>query len=111
MLSTEPSAQALGYLVEVYRAAIHLQPLPLLRLDDLAEYLARAPQFIRWSFLALTLSFSSHQFYLGKEAEAIEFYTRSAEETTNRLAVEGSSSVEITQSLCLLALSYIKSKL
>lgn len=108
--SPEPSVQALNYLIEVYRANIHLQPLPLLALDGLAEYLTRAPRFLRWSFLALTLSFSCPNFYLGKEAEAIEFYTRSAQEATNGLAAEGLSTVELTQSLCLLALGYIKGR-
>lgn len=103
--------QALNCLIEVYRTSIHLQPLPLLGLGGLTEYLTRAPRFLRYSFLALTLSFSCPDFYMGKREEAIEFYTRSAQEATNELASEPVSSVELTQTLCFLALGYIKGRI
>jgi hypothetical protein len=109
--SPEPPAEALEYFVQTYRLALHFQPLPLLCLNGLAEYLIRAPRFLRWSFLALTLSISSHQFYAGNETEAAEFYARSAEETTARLVAEGVSNVELIQSLCLLALIHMRGRL
>lgn len=97
--------------MQVYRLAIHFQPLPLLCLDGLAEYLSRAPRCLRWSFLAFTLPIAAHQFYAGNETEAIELYARGSEETTGRLVAEGVSNVELIQSLCLLVLSHIRGKL
>lgn len=87
---------------------IHLQPLPLFRLEDLQKYLTTAPRFLLWSFLALTLTFSNHEFYGGRVSEAIEFYTQSAHDTVIKLAAEGVTRLEVTQSMCLLALRYVE---
>lgn len=57
------------------------------------------------------LNFSSREFNQGKETEAIEFYGRSAEETARSQAYKGVSSLEVVQSLCLLALKDIMGKL
>ena len=107
-LRPEPPADVLEYFVQVYRLAVHFQPLPLLCLDGLAEYLTRAPRYLRWSFLALTLRMSGHQFYAGGDTETADYYARGAEETTSRLAAEGVSNVDLIQSLCLLALTHIR---
>ena len=96
--------------MEVYRATVHLQPLPLFNLEGLQARLMASPQFLLWSFLALTLTFSSHEFYRGSESEAIKFYARSAADTVMRLAAEGIPRLEILQSLCLLAFRDIKGK-
>lgn len=108
--SPEPPNHVLKHISEVYRLVIHFQPLPLLRLDRLVERLGHGPPFLRWSFLALTLSFSSHPFYANKESEAIEFYTRSAGDLTNRLAADGLTSLDLTQSLCLQVLGHLKGR-
>lgn len=80
----------------------------MLCLDGLAEYLTRAPRYLRWSFLALTLRISGHQFYAGNDIEVAHYYARGAEETSSRLAAKGVSNVDLIQSLCLLTLTYIK---
>lgn len=105
-----PSPQALSHMLETYKQSIHLQPLPLFSLTDIEESLTNAPEFLLWSFLALTLTFSSHEFYHGLEKEAIQFYANYAEEKIMKLALEGTTEEAVVQSLCLLALRYIKGK-
>ncbi|OQV05766.1 Fungal Zn2-Cys6 binuclear cluster domain-containing protein [Cladophialophora immunda] len=104
----EPPPQVLDYLVDIYRKKIHLQPLPLLNPEDLRTIIDNSPQYLRWSFLALTVSFSNHDFYKGKSSEAIKLYSRSAADTVMKLAAGGNSRVDILQSLCLLAFKDIK---
>ncbi|KAB8255651.1 hypothetical protein BDV32DRAFT_154063 [Aspergillus pseudonomiae] len=100
----EHPVEALDHFVEVYRTRIHLQPLPLFNLDGLRDRLVTSSRFLLYSFLALSLNFGSHEFYRGREQEAIELYTRSAEDATMKLAVEGISKIEVIESLCILAL-------
>ncbi|KIW23627.1 uncharacterized protein PV07_11813 [Cladophialophora immunda] len=104
----EPPPQVLDYLVDIYRKKIHLQPLPLLSPEDLRTIIDNSPQYLRWSFLALTVSFSNHDFYKGKSSEAIKLYSRSAADTVMKLAAGGNSRVDVLQSLCLLAFKDIK---
>lgn len=101
--SLEPPVHVLDHLVEVYRTRIHLRPLPLFNLEGLRDRLANSPRFLLHSFLALSLNFGSHGFFRGREQEAVQFYTRSAQDGTMELAVEGISKVEVIESLCLLA--------
>lgn len=96
--------------METYKQSIHLQPLPLFSFADIEQYLTSAPKFLLWSFLALTLTFSSHEFYHGLEEEAIQFYADDAEEKVMKLAFEGTVEATVVQSLCLLAMRYIKGK-
>ncbi|PWY93101.1 hypothetical protein BO94DRAFT_359431 [Aspergillus sclerotioniger CBS 115572] len=103
-----PPTQTLEHLIYVYRRTLHLQPLPLFNIDTLRTHLTRAPEFLLWSFLALALTFSSHEFYQNKESEARKFYTQSAEEAVLKMAIEDIPRVEVIQSLCLLALRHIK---
>lgn len=110
LYSSSPPIEVLKYFIEIYRTKIHMQPLPLFDLSDIQQVLSGTSQFLLWSFLSLTLKFSSHQFYGGKEPEAIAFYTRSAEDQVMKLAVEGATCPKVSQSLCLLALSEIKGK-
>ncbi|KAB8208572.1 hypothetical protein BDV34DRAFT_189838 [Aspergillus parasiticus] len=100
----EPPVEVLNHFVEVYRTRIHFQPLPLFNLEGLRDRLATSPRFLLHSFLALSLNFGSHEFYRGREQEAVQFYTRFAEDGTMKLAVEGISKIEVIESLCLLAL-------
>lgn len=95
--------EVLGHFIEVYRTRIHFQPLPLFNLEGLRDRLATSPRFLLHSFLALSLNFDSHEFYRGKEQEAVQLYSRSAEDATMKLAVEGISKIEVIESLCLLA--------
>ncbi|KAI2882760.1 transcriptional regulator family: Fungal Specific TF [Aspergillus niger] len=106
--SPHPPAETLGHFIEVYRKVLHLQPLPLFDMDTLQSDLAKAPEFLLWSFLALILSFSGHEFYHGRESDARNFYSQSAEQAVVKMAVEGIPRVEVLQSLCLLALRHIK---
>ncbi|KAE8416583.1 hypothetical protein BDV36DRAFT_310045 [Aspergillus pseudocaelatus] len=99
----EPPVEVLGHFMEVYRTRIHFQPLPLFNLEGLRDRLANSPRFLLHSFLALSLNFGSHEFYRGREQEAVQLYTRSAEDATMKLAVEGISKIEVIESLCLLA--------
>lgn len=60
--------------------------------------------------MALTIKFSTHEFYAGQESVAADFYTRASEESVTNLASEGASTPELTQALCLIALKHLKSK-
>ncbi|KAF4503095.1 C6 transcription factor [Fusarium agapanthi] len=86
---------------------MHLQPLPLFRLDRLEEQLLNGPHFLLCSFMALTLMLSTHPFYDGQRTFARDFYTRKAEEVVSVVASEGDISPEVTQSLCLIALKHL----
>ncbi|RKL39309.1 hypothetical protein BFJ72_g6781 [Fusarium proliferatum] len=106
----QPTQEALEHFVKVYENKIHLQPLPLFRLDRLEEQLLKAPRFLLWSFMALTLMLSTHPFYDGQRTVATDFYTRKAEEVVSNLASEGDKSPEVTQSLCLIALKHLNNQ-
>ncbi|OJZ85095.1 hypothetical protein ASPFODRAFT_164805 [Aspergillus luchuensis CBS 106.47] len=103
-----PPTETLQHFIEVYRKVLHLQPLPLFDMHTLQSALAKAPDFLLWSFLTLILPFSGHEFYHGREIEARKFYSQSAEQAVVKMAIEGVSQVEVLQSLCLLALRHIK---
>ena len=104
----QPPIEVVEHFVDVYRTTMHLQPLPLFRLEGLADQLLAGPQFVLWSFLSLMLTISSHDFFQGQEDIAEGFYARSSEDTTTRLSSCGKFGVEVTQSLCLIALKHIK---
>ncbi|KAF4969876.1 hypothetical protein FSARC_2971 [Fusarium sarcochroum] len=106
----EPTLEALRHFVQVYETKLHLQPLPLFCLDRLEDRLVAGPQFLLWSFLALTLMLSTHPFYDGQRTFALDFYTRKSEEVTSSLASEGATTPELTQALCLIALKHLNSK-
>ncbi|KAF5574382.1 C6 transcription factor [Fusarium pseudoanthophilum] len=103
----QPTEEALKHFVKVYETKIHLQPLPLFTLDRLEEQLLTGPHFLLWSFMALTLTLSTHPFYDGQRTIARDLYTRKAEEAVNVLASEGDISPEVTLSLCLTALKHL----
>lgn len=84
--------------------------MPLFELEGLQEYLRSSPQFLLWSFLGLTLSMSSHEYYKGQELEAIGLYTRSAEDILMKLAADGIQRIEVIQASCLLALIHVEGK-
>lgn len=86
---------------------LHLQPLPLFDIDQLRTLLRSAPTYLLWSFLALTVSVSDHDYYREKKHEAVSIYTSSAENVIPALTFEGIPKLEILQSLCLLALKHI----
>ncbi|KAF5708532.1 C6 transcription factor [Fusarium mundagurra] len=106
----QPTREALTHFVKVYETKIHLQPLPLFRLDRLEEQLLDGPDFLLWSFMALTLMLSTYPFYDGQRTAARDFYTRKAEEVVSNLASEGDISPEVTQSLCLIALKHLNNQ-
>lgn len=108
--SPDPPSEVLDHLVEVYRTKLHFQPLQLFRLVGLREYLLASPQFLRWSFLGLILHFSSHEFYSGREAEAIEFYSTSSRQEVTSLALQGIPRLEVLQALSLLVLVDVAGK-
>lgn len=91
--------------VEIYRTRIYFQPIPLLVLKDLEIRIAEFPRFLRWSFFAVILHFlePGHCFFGGKESEASEFYSNFARQSALGLASEGIASLELIQSLCILA--------
>ena len=107
----DPPSSVLNHFINVYRRKLHLQPLPLFNSEDIQKWLTASPKFLLWSFLALTLNFSSHDFYpKDKESDFSTLYTRSAEESLLSLAVEGTPRVEVVQALCLLAVRHIAGK-
>ena len=52
----------------------------------------------------MSLHYTSHKFYYGLEAKAIEYYTTSARSVVVDMAAEGLVKLEVMQTLCLLAL-------
>lgn len=94
-------------LVDIYTTKIYFQPLPLLSLANLRSRVSHFPGYLRWSFLSLCLRYSENYFYQDKEAQAIDFYSTSSQELVMGLAAEGVATVEVIQSLCLLALGDI----
>ncbi|KAF5012340.1 hypothetical protein FDECE_1567 [Fusarium decemcellulare] len=100
----EPPAELLSEFVSVYREKLYFQPLPLLEPRRLQSKIASLPQYLRWSFLALTLNYSTHDFYYGLESKAIEYYSTSARSVVVDMASDGVTKLEVLQALCLLAL-------
>ncbi|PTD10733.1 hypothetical protein FCULG_00007723 [Fusarium culmorum] len=100
----EPPADLLSDFVGAYREKLYFQPLPLFDPRRLQLKIGTLPHYLRWSFLALTLHFTSHNFYYGLEANAIEYYTTSARSIVVDMAAEGLAQLEVLQTLCLLAL-------
>jgi hypothetical protein len=100
----EPPADLLSDFVGAYREKLYFQPLPLFDPRRLQLKIGTSPHYLRWSFLALTLHFTSHSFYYGLEAKAIEYYTTSARSIVVDMAAEGLAQLEVMQTLCLLAL-------
>jgi hypothetical protein len=100
----EPPADLLSDFVLAYREKLYFQPLPLFDPRRLQLKIGTLPHYLRWSFLALTLHFTSHNFYYGLEAKAIEYYTTSARSIVVDMAAEGLAQLEVMQALCLLAL-------
>lgn len=90
--------------MNAYREKIYFQPLPLFDPKRLQLKTGTLPQYLRWSFLALSLHYTSHNFYYGLEAKAIEYYTTSARSVVVDMAAEGLVKLEVMQALCLLAL-------
>ncbi|KAF5566445.1 hypothetical protein FPHYL_3768 [Fusarium phyllophilum] len=101
----------LTHFLQVYSQKVHLQPLPLFDLSTLGRRLNNAPQYFLYSFLALMLEFTTHEYFQNKHAEASSYYSRSAATTIQRLAAEGKHQVEIVQALCMTALKDIAGKL
>lgn len=107
--SPTPSQQALDQCVKAYSTKIHAQPLQLFNIDHIAEDLLSSPQYLLWSFLALTLKLCTPDFYQGKEEEAEIFYSDAAHQTIEVLVREGNVRTDLVQALCLLALSEVMS--
>ncbi|KAF2996772.1 hypothetical protein E8E14_004340 [Neopestalotiopsis sp. 37M] len=105
-----PPENVVNHLVQVYREMIHLQPLPLFDFNKLQTLLHSAPSYLLWSFLALTVHFGNHDYYLDNKPEAIRFYTQSAEKVIPSLAFEGVPRLDVQQSLCLLAMKHIQAR-
>ncbi|QGJ00510.1 hypothetical protein CEK26_001954 [Fusarium fujikuroi] len=105
-----PPKDVLIHFLQVYSQKVHLQPLPLFDLPTLGERLNDAPQYFLYSFLALMLEFTTHEYFRNNHAEASSYYSRSAATTIQRLAAEGKHHVEIVQTLCMMALRDIAGK-
>ncbi|PLB53074.1 hypothetical protein P170DRAFT_507782 [Aspergillus steynii IBT 23096] len=102
---SHPPPDVLMHYVEIYKARLHLQPLPLFNIETLSTQVLRFPPYLLHSFLAVTMPFSEHSFFGNAKEKAIDSYVRSARETVIHAATEGESSVELLQSLCLLSLN------
>ncbi|KAM0344176.1 hypothetical protein ACHAPU_007898 [Fusarium lateritium] len=100
----EPPANVLAHFVDVYREKLYFQPLPLFDPQRQQSKIGTLPQYLRWSLLALALHYTSHDFYYGLEAKAVEYYTKSARGVVVDMAAEGVVQLEVMQTLCLLAL-------
>ncbi|KAF4416345.1 hypothetical protein FACUT_12641 [Fusarium acutatum] len=97
-------SQVLDHLIEIYDVKLHLQPLQLFNISELRDTLTSAPKYLLYSFLALTVRYSAHDFFNGKQVEAVELYGSSAQHDVAILASQGIPKLEIVQALCLLVL-------
>ncbi|KAJ4197291.1 hypothetical protein NW759_016314 [Fusarium solani] len=100
----EPPLELLHDFVTVYREKLYFQPLPLFDPRRLQSKIASFPHYLRWSFLALALNYTSHNFYYGLESKAIEYYATSARSIVVDMAADGIPKLEVLQALCLLSL-------
>jgi hypothetical protein len=105
--SPEPPSHVLEHFVNVYVERIHGQPLPLFDPERLLDYLSASPRYLLWSFMAVVLHFETHPFYSEYEAQAVSFYTRSASDSSTKLAADGIARTEVLQANCLLAMRNI----
>lgn len=101
----------MDHLIEIYRVKLHLQPLQLFKISELRDTLTSAPQYLLYSFLALTVRYSAHGFFNGKQVKAVELYGSSAQQEVAILASQGIPKLEIVQALCLLVLVDVAGKL
>ncbi|WKT53165.1 Zn(2)-C6 fungal-type DNA-binding domain [Fusarium oxysporum f. sp. vasinfectum] len=97
-------SEVFDHLIEIYRTKLHLQPLQLFNISELKDTLTSAPQYLLYSFLALTVRYSAHDFFNGKQVKAVELYGSSAQQEVAILASQGIPKLEIVQALCLLVL-------
>lgn len=95
------------HLIDIYRRKVHLQPLPLFNLETLQSRSSSFPTFLRRSLLALIFTISTHPYYSGKESDFADFCSGIAKETVTKMAAKGNTSLEVIQSLCVLALREI----
>ncbi|KAI7763273.1 hypothetical protein LZL87_012890 [Fusarium oxysporum] len=102
--SPDVPSEVLDHLIEIYRVKLHLQPLQLFKISELRDTLTSAPQYLLYSFLALTVRYSAHGFFNGKQVKAVELYGSSAQQEVAILASQGIPKLEIVQALCLLVL-------
>ncbi|KAF2015160.1 hypothetical protein BU24DRAFT_452026 [Aaosphaeria arxii CBS 175.79] len=106
--SPEPPSDVLDHFVGVYNTEIAIKPLPLFKIEGLCSRIQMCSQPLRRSFLALTLQFSSHPFFRGRDVECAELYASSAYADLVPIALEGPTDLDVVQSLCLLVLHDLK---
>ncbi|KAG4283290.1 hypothetical protein FPRO04_13275 [Fusarium proliferatum] len=97
-------SEVLDHLIEIYRVKLHLQPLQLFNIAELRDTLNSAPRYLLYSFLALTVRYSAHDFFSDNRSKAVELYGSSAQQEVAILASQGIPKLEIVQALCLLVL-------
>ncbi|KAF4341228.1 hypothetical protein FBEOM_4826 [Fusarium beomiforme] len=97
-------SEVLDHLIDIYRVKLHLQPLQLFTLPELKDSLISGPRYLLDSFLALTVRYSTHDFFRDQQAKAVEYYASSAQHEVTVLASHGIPKLEIVQALCLLVL-------
>ena len=103
----EPPSDMLDNAVTVYRDRINFQPVSLFCPRNLRETLAKAPQFLQWTFLALTIMYSGGFTSDLSKLEAVKTQSESARMVVTQLAAKGNPKLEVSQSLCLMALADI----
>lgn len=89
---------------------LHLQPLQLFNIAELRDTLNSAPRYLLYSFLALTVRYSAHDFFSDNRSKAVELYGSSAQQEVAILASQGIPKLEIVQALCLLVLVDVAGK-
>ncbi|KAF5669989.1 hypothetical protein FHETE_4672 [Fusarium heterosporum] len=102
--SPNPPSEVLDHLLAIYRIKFHLQPLQLFKLNDLKDDLKTSSQFLLYSFLALTVRHSTHDFYKDQKAAAVDLYANSAHQIVISLASQGVTRIDVIRALCMLVL-------
>jgi hypothetical protein len=102
-----PPSGVLQSLVALYIHTIADQPLPLFDVEMLPEQATKFSSAVLASFLALTVRFSTDDFFKDVRSQAVEFYKSSARDLVFKQIAEPTGSVDVLQSFCLLCLSEI----
>ncbi|KAI4593723.1 hypothetical protein KJ359_009002 [Pestalotiopsis sp. 9143b] len=93
--------------ISAYGERMNFQPISLFCPRTLRETFSKAPRFLQWTFLSLSIM------YLGGDApelskrEAIKSHAASARVAVTQLAAEANPKLEVSQCLCLIALAHI----
>ncbi|CAH0048535.1 unnamed protein product, partial [Clonostachys solani] len=103
------TSDIINHFIAVYKTKVYFQPLPLFCLQTLQNELDESPRYLLWSFVALCLHYTSHD-YFTRPREAVEYYRQLSQKAVNEEVDKGVTSTQVLQTLCCLSLCDIIGK-